>query len=134
MAASSASTFLRSSSVSTAAERGGGMSCTAGYAGATSGRCGAPAGSPPIWDGISDNTVEQAVSWKQPAQARAAPATNRQFRGRHFRRIVKAEFRNRSMFAGRPDDFDCHLDGLKLAQDQDGWYSGGASFLCLYIF
>jgi hypothetical protein len=33
--------------------------------------------------------------------ASTAPA-----RGRQFRRIVKAEFRNRSIFAGRPGDFD----------------------------
>jgi hypothetical protein len=78
MAASSASTFFFCSSVSTTAVRGGGMSCTAGYAGGVAGRSGVPRGSPPtwdgnppIWDGMSDNVVVHDATAIAAAQATA---------------------------------------------------------------
>jgi hypothetical protein len=33
----------------------------------------------------------------------------------------KRNFATAACFPARPDDFDCRVDGLKLAQDQVGW-------------
>jgi hypothetical protein len=80
MAASSASTLFFSSSVKTALARGGGMSCTAGYAGALAARCGVPSGRPPACVGSSDKTDEQEARTTQHAPASATPTSDCQSR------------------------------------------------------